>query len=67
MTDPNKLEEQKQFAYELNMLTDKARRLNLLRTMHRLHDAIRELGWDMAGQEMPESERNRMYCEVGRL
>jgi len=43
------------FPSDLNLLADKA-----------LRDAIRELGWELAGVDMPESEKKRMYCEVVR-
>lgn len=56
--------EQLDFTRRLVFFIDEARRLGLYKTSHRLHDAERELGWELSGTEMPESERKRMYCNV---
>lgn len=48
--------EREQFAIDLTTLMNTAMRLGLYRTGHRIHDAVRELGWELAGEDKPESE-----------
>lgn len=56
IVEQNQQLERQSFASDLVFLIDRARRLGLYRTSHRLHDAERELGWELAGQPMPETE-----------
>jgi hypothetical protein len=56
--------EQLQFASDLQLMAHKAGSLGLYRTMHRIKDAAREVGWELSGEPTPKSERKRMYCET---
>lgn len=42
------IKERHQFANELPLVMHRAGQLGLWRTMHKLHDAVRELGWELA-------------------
>ncbi len=59
--DPN---ERPEFARDLSRMMVNAGALGLYRTQHRIHDAIRELGWEMAGMDVPAPEKKRFYCNV---
>ena len=50
-----KRDPREEFASELAFVMNKAMRLGLYRTMHKLHDAVREIGWEMADQIAKES------------
>jgi hypothetical protein len=52
------------FAAKLGRMVEECHRLGLHRTAHRLHDAEREIGWEITNTPMPESERKRMYCQT---
>lgn len=54
----------KEFASKLAFIMDEAHRLGLHRTGHRIHDAVRELGWEMQKRPVPYAERKWMYCNT---
>ncbi len=46
----------KEFASRLTLVMNEAMRLGLYRTMHKLHDAVREVGWELADIAKKEQE-----------
>lgn len=51
MTPPRLTRERREFALTLPLIMNKAHQLGLPRTGHKLHDAVRELGWEIADCE----------------
>lgn len=47
---PADCDPRQEFVNKLTFAMNEAGQLGLYRTMHKLHEAVREVGWEIAGQ-----------------
>lgn len=59
MSENEYTQERRAFVTELTLLHERAHRLGLYRTGHVLHEAVREVGWEIAGVPRPKPEPTR--------
>ncbi len=65
MTQPTTAEQQ-EFASRLALMMNEAGKLRLYRTMHKIHDAVRAVGWEIAASAPDKRTAEQIAFEVSR-